>query len=114
MSTEFSPESKPAGLPTAVTKEEAPAGKASALFDLRVLIGGLFTFYGVLLLVAGLFASDAELHKADDINMNLWLGIIMLAVGLFFLAWWRLRPFRHEAASSGASEGGPPPRPRGH
>lgn len=33
--------------------------------------------------------------------MNLWLGIIMLAVGLFFLAWWRLRPFRHEAASSG-------------
>jgi hypothetical protein len=46
--------------------------------------------------------------------MNLWLGIIMLAVGLFFLAWWRLRPFRHEAASSGASEGGPPPRPRGH
>jgi len=46
--------------------------------------------------------------------MNLWLGIIMLAVGLFFLAWWRLRPFRHEAASSGASEGGPPPGPGGH
>ena len=62
MSTEFSPESKPAGLPTAVT-EDAPASKASALFDLRVLIGGLFTFYGVLLLVAGLLASDAELHK---------------------------------------------------
>ena len=61
MSTEFSPESKPAGLPTAVT-EDAPASKASALFDLRVLIGGLFTFYGVLLLVAGLRPPELALR----------------------------------------------------
>ena len=71
---------------------------ASKLFDLRVLIGGLFTLYGVLLTVAGFFTSDAEIQKAAGINMNLWLGIGMLVLGLIFLLWVRLAPLTHEAA----------------
>ncbi|MBV9229288.1 MAG: hypothetical protein JOZ18_08235 [Chloroflexi bacterium] len=67
---------------------------AAKLFDLRVLIGGLFTFYGVVLIIAGIFASPAEIQKASGININLWMGISMLIVGLLFLLWWRLQPLQ--------------------
>jgi len=70
---------------------------SSKLFDLRVLIGGLFTLYGVLLTVYGFFTSPAEIAKAAGINMNLWLGVGMLVLGLLFLLWVRLAPLTHEA-----------------
>lgn len=73
-------------------KPDAPVSGASKLFDLRVLIGGLFTLYGVVLTITGLVASEAAKTKAVGVNINLWMGIGMLALGLFFLAWWRLRP----------------------
>jgi hypothetical protein len=69
-----------------------PESAASKLFDLRVLIGTLFTFYGLVLIAAGVFVTTAELRKASDVNINLWMGLGMLAVGLVFLAWWRLKP----------------------
>src|SRR6266849_6558182 len=79
------------------TQPSTPQSAAAKLFDLRVLIGGLFTFYGVVLILAGLFASTAEIRKASGININLWMGIGMLIVGLLFLLWWRLRPLQpHE------------------
>jgi hypothetical protein len=71
---------------------EATHSAASKLFDLRYLIGGLFTVYGIMLTVAGFFTSDADRAKAAGININLWLGIMMLVVGIFFLAWARLSP----------------------
>lgn len=74
------------------TPPSAPQSAAAKLFDLRVLIGGLFTFYGVVLIIAGLFTSEAQIQKAAGININLWMGIGMLIVGLLFLLWWRLRP----------------------
>ncbi len=67
---------------------------AARLFDIRVLIGGLFTLYGVMLIVAGFVTSDAQLKKASDININLWLGLGMLALGLLFLLWWKLNPLK--------------------
>jgi hypothetical protein len=73
----------------------APKSAAAKLFDLRVLIGGLFAFYGVVLIIAGIFASTAEIQKASGININLWMGIGMLIVGLLFLLWWRLNPLQH-------------------
>ena len=74
----------------------APVSGASKLFDLRVLIGGLFTLYGVVLSVVGAFASQKAIEKASGININLWMGLGMLALGLLFLLWWRLRPLRRE------------------
>jgi prolipoprotein diacylglyceryltransferase len=68
---------------------------ASKLFDLRVLIGGLFTLYGVLLTIYGFFTSQAEIQKAAGINMNLWLGIGMLVLGVLFLIWVRVSPLQH-------------------
>src|SRR5262245_30478680 len=76
------------------TEPSTPQSAAAKLFDLRVLIGGLFTFYGVVLIIAGFFASAAEIQKASGININLWMGIGMLIVGLLFLLWWRLQPQR--------------------
>jgi hypothetical protein len=75
---------------------ETPQSAAARLFDLRVLIGGLFVLYGIMLTVAGFFTSSKELAKASNININLWLGLGMLVVGVFFLAWWRLRPLRRD------------------
>ncbi|HEX2902364.1 MAG TPA: hypothetical protein VHO01_02815 [Jatrophihabitans sp.] len=74
----------------------APKSAAAKLFDIRLLIGGLFTLYGVLLTVAGFFTSSSERHKAAGININLWLGIAMLIVGLLFLLWRTLAPLRVE------------------
>jgi hypothetical protein len=76
------------------TGAEVPQSAAAKLFDLRVLIGGLFLLYGVMLTVAGLFTSSKELAKASHININLWMGLGMLAIGAFFTTWWRLRPLR--------------------
>ena len=71
-----------------------PKSAAAELFDLRVLIGGLFVLYGVVLIIAGIFASAAEIQKASGIDINLWMGIGMLIVGLLFLLWWRLNPLQ--------------------
>ena len=65
---------------------------ASKLFDLRYLIGGLFTVYGIMLTIAGFFTSEEEMAKAADININLWLGLLMLLTGIVFLVWARLSP----------------------
>jgi hypothetical protein len=42
----------------------------------------------------GLFASDATKSKAAGINIDLWAGLVILAAGVFFLAWALLRPLR--------------------
>jgi len=73
---------------------EAPQSAASRLFDLRSMIGGLFVLYGIMLTVAGFFTSPANLAKASHININLWMGLGMLVLGVLFLLWWRLRPLR--------------------
>ena len=71
---------------------EVTHSAASKLFDLRFLIGGLFTVYGIMLTIAGFFTSAAERAKAAGININLWLGVFMLLIGIFFLIWARLSP----------------------
>jgi len=81
-------------------ESKAPVSASSKLFDLRVLIGGLFTLYGVVLTILGLLASKAALAKAAGININLWMGLGMLLLGVFFLLWWRLRPLHHEPPPS--------------
>jgi len=70
----------------------AKAAQAANLFDLRRIIGGLFTAWGVLLVLLGLLQSSAEQHRAAGININLWGGVGMLALGLLFLLWAFTRP----------------------
>ncbi|MFF2997333.1 hypothetical protein ACFVTC_22650 [Streptomyces sp. NPDC057950] len=84
-----------------VTELEKNSATAARLFDIRRIIGGLFVVYGVIVTVAGLTASDADRTKTQGININLWTGLGMLALGLFFLAWLWLRPLTPPAPASG-------------
>ncbi|MFI9049181.1 hypothetical protein [Streptomyces sp. NPDC053427] len=75
-----------------VSELERTSATAARLFDIRRIIGGLFVVYGVIVTIAGITASDADLKKAEGININLWTGLGMLVLGLFFLGWMKLRP----------------------
>ncbi|WP_460066519.1 hypothetical protein [Streptomyces sp. YKOK-I1] len=75
-----------------ITELEQQSTTAARIFDLRRIIGGLFVLYGVILTLTGLTDSDAEIDKAQGININLWTGLGMLALGVFFLVWLWLRP----------------------
>ncbi|MEU4441776.1 hypothetical protein AB0K14_17100 [Actinosynnema sp. NPDC050801] len=78
----------------------------AGLFDLRLVIAVLFAIYGVVLLVVGLgFTDEADLAKADGLNINLWSGVGMLALSAVFAAWAVLRPVVvPEAQDAGAAE----------
>lgn len=75
-----------------VTELQGKSATAARLFDIRRIIGGLFVLYGVVVTLAGLTASDADLDKAEGVNINLWTGLGMLGLGVFFLVWLWLRP----------------------
>jgi len=75
-----------------VEELESKSATAARLFDVRRIIGGLFVVYGIIVTIAGITASDADIKKAQGININLWTGLGMLALGLFFLIWLTLRP----------------------
>ncbi|WP_155838794.1 hypothetical protein [Arthrobacter castelli] len=80
--------------PNVSTRGQKPSKRAGAL-DIRSIIGMLIGFYGLILLVMGLFfTSDADLQKAEGVNLNLWSGIGLIAAGLLFLLWAKLRPLR--------------------
>jgi hypothetical protein len=66
--------------------------RAATLFDIRRIIGGLFLLYGIVLTVLGFDASDADLRRADGVNVNLAVGISLLIIASLFIAWALLRP----------------------
>ncbi|MFE5094730.1 MULTISPECIES: hypothetical protein [unclassified Streptomyces] len=75
-----------------VSELEQKSATAARLFDIRRIIGGLFVVYGVIVTIAGINPSDADLKKAQGVHINLWTGLAMLVLGLFFLIWLKLRP----------------------
>jgi sulfite exporter TauE/SafE len=64
--------------------------------DIKIPIGLMFTLLGLLLTVFGLVTiGDTELYRRSlDININLWTGIAMLAVGIFMLATSKFKTIR--------------------
>jgi hypothetical protein len=82
------------------------AARAANLFDIRRLIGGLFLIYGVILVILGLGESDASIDKSAGININLYAGLGMLALGLLFIAWALLRPLSSQLDESEEAGGG--------
>src|SRR3954452_24339115 len=73
-------------------EEESRAQSAANLFDLRRIIGGLFLVYGAILTVVGLTDSQKEIQKAAGTHVNLYTGLAMIAVAIFFLVWAFTRP----------------------
>lgn len=91
------------------TPPEAPEGRHTAgAFDIRNIIGGLLGLYGVILLVTS-FIGDQALEKTGGVNANLWAGLALLAVGVVFGAWARLRPIVVEQPGEQPGEQVPPP-----
>ena len=73
---------------------DSGGGKRTAgLFDIRVIIGTLLGVFGLILLLMGLF-SDAQARdaRANDVNLNLWTGLALLATSAGFTLWARVRP----------------------
>ncbi|WP_433826319.1 hypothetical protein ACQP2E_30145 [Actinoplanes sp. CA-015351] len=68
------------------------------LFDVRLVIGGLFVVYGLIVTGIGIFDTQAEIDKAQGVRINLWMGLAMLALGIFMLVWLKLNPVRNEPA----------------
>jgi hypothetical protein len=89
------------------TESNTPQSAAAKLFDIRLLIGGLFVLYGLMLGIAGFFTSDKARAKAAGININLWLGIGMLILGLLFLLWRMLNPLKIEPEADTAGDASP-------
>jgi hypothetical protein len=87
------------------TGRTADEPHTAGLFDIRNIIGGLLGIYGVILLVMGLFG-DTEESKTGGVNANLWTGLVLLVVGLIFIAWAKMRPVEvdEEAAAEARSE----------
>ena len=75
-----------------VTELQAKSATAARIFDLRRIIGGLFVLYGIIVTIAGINPSDSSLDKSEGININLWTGLGMLLLGIFFLVWLKMRP----------------------
>ena len=65
--------------------------KTAGALDVRNIIGMLLAAYGVILTLMGVLA-DPETDKTGGVNANLWAGLILLAVGLGFMAWAKVRP----------------------
>lgn len=94
----------------ATDKAAGQKTRKAGAFDIRVFIGALIGIYGVVLVLAGLFGtSDSQLAKSDNLNINLWAGLGMVAVAAGFFLWARLRPVivptDPDAPSPGGSHG---------
>jgi hypothetical protein len=73
------------------TRSGRRSGHTAGLLDIRNIIGSLLAIDGLILFLAGLFG-DTEEDKTGGINANLWAGLVLLVVGICFIAWSRLKP----------------------
>jgi drug/metabolite transporter (DMT)-like permease len=78
------------------------------LFDVRYVIGGLLGLYGVVLVIRGLLDGAEQLAQAAGFAVNLWTGIALLVVAVFFLAWASLRPLGIEVDADADELTAPP------
>jgi drug/metabolite transporter (DMT)-like permease len=67
-----------------------------SLLDIRRIIGALLGVYGVILLIAGIVGSDADKNKAAGVNINLWVGLVLLVASALFFVWALSRPLADE------------------
>jgi hypothetical protein len=81
--------------------------KTAGIFDIRVIIGALLGLFGLILLLQSLFTDPkARVAKANEIDLNLWTGLALLATSAIFILWARLRPIIvEEPASSDSPDG---------
>jgi hypothetical protein len=95
---------------TVTSQSGAKGGHRAGIFDIRNIIGALLAVDGLIITLVGMFG-DTEEEKTGGVNANLWAGLVLLVVGLGFMAWARLRPvvvpddFEAEHDDGGRPEG---------
>jgi hypothetical protein len=82
--------------------------QTAGAFDIRNVIGALLGIYGIVLLLVGIFSGGGG-PKSGDVNSNLWAGVVLLVVGIFFLAWAKIRPIVVPDDIDRSDMEGPPP-----
>jgi xanthine/uracil/vitamin C permease (AzgA family) len=87
-----------------MSEKKSDKSGMSRLFDVRLVIGGVLTVYGVVLTITGLADSKGAIAKAAGIRINLWTGIGLLVVGLFFLGWMKVLPLAAVPPDDAAEE----------
>lgn len=69
--------------------------ETAGAFDIRIFIGTLIGMFGVILTLVGLFGFNAaESAKTGGLNANLWAGLPMIAVAIFFIVWAKVAPIK--------------------
>ncbi|SFA91359.1 hypothetical protein SAMN05216266_102157 [Amycolatopsis marina] len=87
---------------------DSESTKRAGAFDIRMVIALLIGVYGLVITILGIgFTTEAELAKADGLNINLWAGLGMLLFAASFVAWVKIRPLRVPA-----EDGDQEPTPR--
>ncbi|MCU0280001.1 MAG: hypothetical protein MUE31_14075 [Candidatus Nanopelagicales bacterium] len=72
------------------------------LRDLRLAIAALFTVFGLIVTITGLTVDEADLAKAQGVNLALWTGLGMLGLAAVFGIWlWRAPPEVPEGHDAG-------------
>lgn len=74
-----------------MSEDQSTRSKAG-LFDIRNIVGALITIYGVVLVIVSFSTSDTQKAKADGVNANLWVGLVMVVVGVLMIVWAVTRP----------------------
>lgn len=90
--TEQSEPQRPFGAPTDTEIDEQRAARLQNRFDIRRIIGALFVLYGLILTVTGIVGSSLVKNKAAGIDVDLWVGIVMVVFGVLMFAWALWRP----------------------
>ncbi|MGH3726061.1 MAG: hypothetical protein ACRDUS_18275 [Mycobacterium sp.] len=62
------------------------------VFDIRNVIAALLGIFGLILVGVDLTGQSGHNPTKADGSVNLWTGIALLAVSLFFVGWAYLRP----------------------
>lgn len=71
---------------------QTPRRHTAGLFDIRNIVGSLLGIYGVVLVLVGLIGGSSTAHVSGGGGTNIVVGVVLIAVAVFFLMWTRLRP----------------------
>ncbi len=58
---------------------------SSTRLDVRIPIGAFFAISGAMLIIFGLASNKQIYERSENININLWWGLVMFIFGAIFL-----------------------------
>jgi len=76
-----------------MSDESGNTRHTAGAFDIRTFIAALLGIYGVILVLAGIFGADETTDgSTTDGNVNLWVGLSLLAFSAAMQGWALWRP----------------------